>query len=426
MARIQIPRGTQDIMPGTVELWQYAEAKARDLCRRFNYQEIRTPLFEHTELFQRGVGETTDIVEKEMYSVSNPRSSEPLTLRPEGTAGVVRAYVEHKLYGSPNQPTKLYYIGPMFRHERPQAGRYRQFVQFGVEAIGSSDPLIDAEVISVAIRFYQEMGLKGLSVELNSVGTPEDRARHRTHLLAHLNAVRGELCEDCQSRIDRNPLRVLDCKNEKCRSLTKDAPSILDYLSEESAAHFEAVKRYLTALEIPFTVNPRLVRGLDYYTLTAFEIKMAEIGAVETLCGGGRYNGLVAELGGDDMPGIGFALSIERLLLALEKQGVSLPVESGIDCYVVIQTPEAKEQALLLVDQLRQAGVAAEMDYLDRKMKAQLKQADRLAARYTAIIGETELANGTVVVKEMATGEQREWKRGEVVRALAERLTEQN
>jgi histidyl-tRNA synthetase len=425
MARIQIPRGTQDIMPGTVELWQYAEAKARDLCRRFNYQEIRTPLFEHTELFQRGVGETTDIVEKEMYSVANPRSTEALTLRPEGTAGVVRAYVEHKLYGSPNQPTKLYYIGPMFRHERPQAGRYRQFVQFGVEAIGSSDPLIDAEVISVAIRFYQEMGLTGLSVELNSVGTMEDRARHRAHLLEHLQAVRSELCEDCRSRMDRNPLRVLDCKNEKCRTLTKDAPSILDYLSEESAAHFEAVKSYLKALEIPFTVNPRLVRGLDYYTLTAFEIKMAEIGAVETLCGGGRYNGLVAELGGEDMPGIGFALSIERLLLALEKKGVSVPVKRGIDCFVAIQTPEAKEVAFLLVDQLRQAGVAAEMDYLDRKMKAQLKQADRLNARYTAIIGETELANGTVVVKEMATGEQREWKRSEVVRALAERLSEQ-
>jgi histidyl-tRNA synthetase len=424
MARIQIPRGTQDIMPGTVELWQYAEAKARDLCRRFNYQEIRTPLFEHTELFQRGVGETTDIVEKEMYSVSNPRSTEALTLRPEGTAGVVRAYVEHKLYGSPNQPTKLYYIGPMFRHERPQAGRYRQFVQFGVEAIGSRDPLIDAEVIAVAIRFYQEMGLTGLSVELNSVGTIEDRTRHRTHLLNHLNAVRDELCEDCRSRIDRNPLRVLDCKNQKCRTLTKDAPSILDYLSEESAAHFEAVKSYLKALDIPFTVNPRLVRGLDYYTLTAFEIKMAEIGAVETLCGGGRYNGLVAELGGEDMPGIGFALSIERLLLALEKKGIQLPVESGIDCFVAIQTPEAKEEALILVDQLRQAGVAAEMDYLDRKVKAQLKQADRLNARYTAIIGETELANGTVVVKEMATGEQREWKRGEVVRVLAERLKE--
>ncbi|MFY0543394.1 histidine--tRNA ligase [Brevibacillus sp. H7] len=419
MAKIQIPRGTQDIMPGTVELWHYVEAKARDLCRRYNYHEIRTPLFEHTELFQRGVGETTDIVEKEMYSVTNPRSSDELTLRPEGTAGVVRAYVEHKLYGSPNQPVKLYYLGPMFRHERPQAGRYRQFVQFGVEAIGSSDPAIDAEVIAVAIRLYQELGLTGLSVELNSVGTVEDRANHRTHLLAHLNGVRTQLCGDCQSRIDRNPLRVLDCKNEKCRSLTKDAPSILDYLSEESAAHFEAVQKYLTALNIPFTVNPRLVRGLDYYTLTAFEIKMAEIGAVETLCGGGRYNGLVAELGGEDMPGIGFALSIERLLLALEKQGIQLPITSGIDCYLVIQTPEAKDQAFILLDQLRQAGVSAEMDYLDRKMKAQLKAADRLAARYTAIIGETELANGTVVLKEMATGEQRELAASELVNALA-------
>lgn len=422
MTRIQIPRGTQDIMPGTVELWQYVEARARDLSRRYNYQEIRTPLFESTELFQRGVGETTDIVEKEMYSVSNPRSDDALTLRPEGTAGVVRAYVEHKLYGQPNQPVKVYYLGPMFRHERPQAGRYRQFVQFGVEAIGSSDPAIDAEVIALAMRFYQEMGLTGLSVELNSVGTLEDRARHREHLLAHLNGVRSELCADCQSRIDRNPLRVLDCKNEKCRTLTKDAPSILDYLSDESAAHFEAVKGYLSALNIPYTVNPRLVRGLDYYTLTAFEIKMAEIGAVETLCGGGRYNGLVAELGGEDMPGIGFALSIERLLLALAKQGVQLPVSGGIDCFVAIQTPDAKQEAFILVDELRRAGVSADLDYLDRKMKAQFKQADRLGAAYTAIIGEAELANGTVVLKEMATGEQQEVKRDQVAAVLAERL----
>jgi len=421
MKKIQIPRGTQDILPGAVELWQYVESKVRELCRRYNYQEIRTPLFEHTELFQRGVGETTDIVEKEMYSVSNPRSSDELTLRPEGTAGVVRSYVENKMYGSPNQPTKLYYLGPMFRHERPQAGRYRQFVQFGVEAIGSSDPAIDAEVIGLAIRFYQELGLKGLSVELNSVGTWEDRARHREVLLAFLNGVRSQLCPDCQSRIDRNPLRVLDCKNETCKRLTKDAPSILEYLSEESAAHFEAVQGYLDALQIPYQVNPRLVRGLDYYTLTAFEIKMAEIGAVETLCGGGRYNGLVAELGGEDMPGIGFALSIERLLLALEKQGIQLPQNSGIDCYVVVQTPEAKRTAFMLADQLRRAGISAELDYLDRKMKAQLKQADRLGARFTAILGEAELANGTVMLKEMQTGEQQEVKQGELVTVLAAR-----
>ncbi|WP_019120097.1 histidine--tRNA ligase [Brevibacillus massiliensis] len=421
MSKIQIPRGTQDVMPGTVELWQYVEQKARDLCRRYNYHEIRTPIFEHTELFQRGVGETTDIVEKEMYSVEW-RGEGGLTLRPEGTAGVVRSYVEKKLYGAPNQPTKMYYIGPMFRHERPQAGRFRQFTQFGIEAIGAVDPAIDAETIAVAIRFYQELGLKGLSVELNSVGTLEDRARHRVELVAFLNNVRGELCEDCQSRIDRNPLRVLDCKNAKCRALTKDAPSILDYLSEESAAHFAAVQSYLTDLEIPFTVNPRLVRGLDYYTQTAFEIKMAEIGAVETLCGGGRYNGLVAELGGEDMPGIGFALSIERLLLALEKQGVELPVDTAIDCYVVVQTPEAKRPAFRLLDQLRGAGLTAEMDYLERKMKAQLKAADRLQARYTLIIGEAELQAGTVVLKEMGTGEQQTVSAGEAVAALISKL----
>ncbi|GAA4705509.1 histidine--tRNA ligase [Brevibacillus fulvus] len=418
MAKIQIPRGTQDILPGTVEKWQYIESQTRELCRRFNYQEIRTPLFEQTELFQRGVGETTDIVEKEMYSVRNPRSEDQLTLRPENTAGVVRSYVENKMYGSPNQPTKLFYIGPMFRHERPQAGRLRQFTQFGVEAIGSMDPAIDAEVIALAVRFYQWFGLKGISVELNSIGTLEDRARQRTYLTDFLNGVRDQLCADCQSRIDRNPLRVLDCKNEKCQMLTKDAPSILDYLSEQSAAHFSAVQEYLSDLDISFTVNPRLVRGLDYYTLTAFEIKMAEIGAVETLCGGGRYNGLVAELGGDDMPGIGFALSIERLLLALEKQNIQLPVESGIDCYLVIQTPAAKAVAFKLLDQLRQAGIRAEMDYLERKMKAQLKAADRLEARFTAILGESELQNGTVVLKEMATGDQRELSVAELASVL--------
>ncbi|MGC5328000.1 histidine--tRNA ligase [Brevibacillus sp. SYSU BS000544] len=418
MSKIQIPRGTQDIMPGTVELWQYVEEKARDLCRRYNYQEIRTPIFEHTELFQRGVGETTDIVQKEMYSVES-RGEDALTLRPEGTAGVVRSYVEKKLYGSPVQPTKLYYIGPMFRHERPQAGRYRQFTQFGVEAIGSSDPAIDAETIAIAVRFYQEFGLKGISVELNSVGTLEDRARHRSKLLEFFAPFRDQLCADCQSRMDRNPLRVLDCKVDKCKTLTKDAPSILDYLSDESKEHFAEVQAHLTALNISFTVDPRMVRGLDYYTRTAFEIKMAEIGAVETLCGGGRYNGLVAEIGGEDMPGIGFALSIERLLLALEKQGITLPVNQALDCYVVVQTPEAKGNAFVLLDQLRQAGVSADMDYLNRKMKAQLKAADRYASRFAAIIGEAELMNGTVVLKEMATGEQQELKLEEVASVLA-------
>ncbi|UFJ38991.1 histidine--tRNA ligase [Brevibacillus humidisoli] len=421
MARIQIPRGTQDIMPGTVELWQYVEEKIRDLCHRYNYQEIRTPIFEHTELFRRGVGETTDVVEKEMYSIES-RGEDALTLRPENTAGVVRAYVEKKLYGAPNQPVKLYYLGPMFRHERPQAGRLRQFTQFGVEAIGASDPAIDAEVIAVAYRFYEEMGLSGLTVELNSVGTLEDRARHRVHLLEYLNERRTELCADCQSRIDRNPLRVLDCKVEKDQQLTKDAPSILDYLSEESAAHFEAVKQYLDALGISYHVNPRLVRGLDYYTLTAFEIKMQEIGAVETLCGGGRYNGLVAELGGDDVPGIGFALSIERLLIALQKKGIELPVTHSLDCYLITQTPQAKSVTVQLLDQLRQAGLSAEMDYLERKMKGQLKAADRLAAGYTVIIGESELEKGTVVLKEMASGEQQEVAQQDLAATLVAKI----
>ncbi|WP_139490349.1 histidine--tRNA ligase [Brevibacillus dissolubilis] len=419
---IKIPRGTQDLMPGQVEKWQYVENKIRDICARYNYDEIRTPLFEQVELFLRGVGETTDVVQKEIYRLET-KGEEKLALRPEGTAGVVRSFIEKKLYGAANQPQKLFYIGPMYRYERPQAGRFRQFHQFGVEVIGATDPAVDAEVISLAMRIYQAFGLTGLSVEINSVGTIEDRKSHRAALLDVLNPVREELCEDCRSRIDRNPLRVLDCKNNKCQTLTKDAPSILEHLSDESKEHFSTVLSYLEGLGIPYNVNPRLVRGLDYYTRTAFEIKMAEIGAVETLCGGGRYNGLVAELGGEDSPGIGFAFGVERLLLALEKQNIEIPVATGIDCYVAIQTPDAKGQAFVLVDQLRQAGISAEMDYLDRKMKAQFKAADRLEAKFTVVIGESELANNTVVLKEMATGEQQEVPATELAGLLSSKLS---
>jgi histidyl-tRNA synthetase len=404
---IQVPRGTADILPGEVELWQYIEDKARDICRRYNYLEIRTPIFEHTELFHRGVGETTDIVEKEMYTFED-RGGRSLTLRPEGTASTVRSYVENKMFGSPQQPTKLYYIGQMFRYERPQAGRMRQFTQFGVEAIGSNNPAIDAEVIALAMRLYEELGLKNLHVELNSLGDAESRKAHREALTNHFAPHIHEFCSDCQSRLERNPLRILDCKKDADKELMKTAPEILDYLNDESRVYFEKVKQHLDDLGIAYEVNPRLVRGLDYYTHTAFEIMERGIGAVSTICGGGRYNGLVEQIGGSDMPGIGFATSIERVLLALKTQGVELPIQRALDSFVIGLGEAAEAKAFVLLDQFRQQGLAADKDFLDRKMKAQLKAADRLQAKTVVIIGDDELARGVAMVKNMATGEQQE------------------
>ncbi|KFZ43926.1 histidine--tRNA ligase [Anoxybacillus flavithermus] len=405
----QIPRGTQDILPEQAAKWQYIEQIARELCRRYNYQEIRTPIFEHTELFLRGVGDTTDIVQKEMYTFED-RGGRSLTLRPEGTAAVVRSFVENKMYGYPNQPVKLYYMGPMFRYERPQAGRFRQFVQFGVEALGSNDPAIDAEVIALAMDIYRSLGLKKLKLVINSLGDVESRKSHRQALIDHFQPRIHEFCDDCQARLHKNPMRILDCKKDRDHELMRTAPSILDYLNEQSRTYFEKVQMYLQKLGIAFEVDPRLVRGLDYYNHTAFEI-MSEaegFGAITTLCGGGRYNGLVQEIGGPETPGIGFALSIERLLAALEAEGISLPISEGIDCYVVALGEQAKEEAVALVAALRQEGVAAEKDYQDRKVKAQLKAADRLHATYVAILGEDELQKGVINVKHMATGEQQE------------------
>lgn len=404
---IHIPRGTADVLPGEVEWWQFIEETARDLCKRYNYREIRTPIFEHTELFHRGVGETTDIVEKEMYTFQD-KGGRSITLRPEGTAAVVRSYVENKMFGDPNQPTKLYYIGPMFRYERPQAGRMRQFTQFGVEAIGTNDPSVDAEVIALPMRLYEKLGLKNLSLEINSVGCKTCRPLHREHLINHLSARKEELCSDCQSRFERNPLRILDCKVEKCKDITKEAPDILEHLCGECAPHFDSVKSHLDRLGIVYSVNPRMVRGLDYYTQTAFEIMAEGFGAITTICGGGRYNGLVEDIGGNDAPGIGFAMSIERVLLTLKSQNVELPLEAGLDCYLVALGESAEKEAVVLLDQLRNKGLKAEKDYVGRKMKAQLKAADRYQSRFVLILGEDELAKKVIVVKNMGTGDQQE------------------
>ncbi|WP_050615877.1 histidine--tRNA ligase [Bacillus testis] len=406
---VQIPRGTQDILPEQAAIWQYIEQITRELCKRYQYNEIRTPIFEHTEVFSRGVGETTDIVQKEMYTFQD-RGDRSITLRPEGTAAVVRSFVENKMFGWASQPVKLFYYGPMFRYERPQAGRFRQFVQFGVEALGSADPAIDAEVISLAMNTYKSLGLKELKLVINSLGDQESRTKHREALVAHFEPRIGEFCSDCQNRLHKNPLRILDCKKDRDHELMKTAPSILEYLNPESKSYFEKVLKHLEAMEIPYTVDPTLVRGLDYYNHTAFEIMSDAkgFGAITTLCGGGRYNGLVEEFGGPETPGIGFAMSIERLIAALAAESITLPIEHATDVYVVAMGEAAQDYSVKLVNELRLQGFSADRDYNGRKVKAQFKAADRANARYVAVLGDDELNKKTITLKDMESGEQQE------------------
>lgn len=417
------PRGTKDILPDSSALWRYVEQIARDVCRTFGYNEIRTPVFEHTELFLRGIGETTDIVQKEMYTFTD-RGGRSLTLRPENTASVVRSYLEHKLYSGP-QPVKVYYIGPMFRYDRPQAGRQRQFHQFGVEAIGSSGPAVDAEIILAAVQFFRRLGLNQLNLFINSVGCPKCRPVYRTRLQDALRDKLPEFCPDCRGRFDRNPLRVLDCKNEKCAQLSQNVPEMADCLCDECAAHLAGLRQLLAAAGVGCTLNPRLVRGLDYYTKTAFEIQYPPLGAQSAICGGGRYDGLIAECGGEPTPAIGFAIGLERVLLALEKQGLLPEASAGIDVFVAAVDEKTRAEAFKLLWQLRQAGLACEMDYLDRSLKAQLKQASRYPARFVAIIGEEEAANNQVMLKDMQTGEQQPVAAGDLARRLQTDLEEQ-
>ncbi|MCP3030418.1 histidine--tRNA ligase [Halobacillus sp. A1] len=420
---MRAPRGTQDILPGTSEKWQFVERKLMDICHRYNYKEIRTPIFEHTELFQRGVGDTTDIVQKEMYTFED-RGGRSITLRPEGTASTVRSFVQNKLFGLPNQPTKLFYIGPMFRYERPQQGRLRQFVQFGIEALGSNDPSIDAEVMGLAMNAYEELGLKSLTLVMNSLGDKDSREAHKQALIDHFSPHREELCADCQVRLEQNPLRVLDCKKDKDHPAMADAPSILDYLNDESRSYFEKVKAHLDRMGIEYVIDPNLVRGLDYYNHTAFEImsRAEGFGAITTLSGGGRYNGLVEDIGGPETSGIGFALSIERLLMALEAEGVVLPIEEALDCYIVSLGEKAEEASVRLTHQLRQAGVQVDKDYLQRKMKGQFKSADRLNAKYVVVLGDREIEQNAVSVKDMETGQQEELPLEEVTEFLKKQL----
>ncbi|HIK31996.1 MAG TPA: histidine--tRNA ligase [Oscillatoriales cyanobacterium M59_W2019_021] len=402
MGTIQAIRGTRDILPEEVTYWQTVEATARQILNDAAYREIRTPIFEQTELFERGIGEATDVVGKEMYTFAD-RGDRSITLRPEGTAGVVRSFVERKLFGAGNVQ-RLWYTGPMFRYERPQAGRQRQFHQIGVEVLGSGDPRADVEVIAIATDIFRALGLQNLRLDLNSVGNSEDRDRYRRVLIDYLTPYKAELDADSQERLDRNPLRILDSKDPRTQEIVADAPSILEYLGDASKAHFDRACQLLTDLDIPYQLNPRLVRGLDYYTHTAFEIISDDLGAQATVCGGGRYDGLVEQLGGPSTPAVGWAIGLERLILLLQQlHDLQTP---PLDFYVVSRGTLAESQALGLARGLRHNGFSVELDLSGSAFGKQFKRADRSGAVACLVLGESEAAAETVNLKWLATGEQ--------------------
>ena len=403
---MQALRGTQDILPNDIYKWLYMENIIRDLCALYGYGEIRTPIFEETKLFLRGIGDTTDVVTKEMYTFED-RGGRSITLRPENTASAVRAFLEHKLYGDQGVH-KLFYIGSMFRYDRPQAGRYREFHQFGVEILGASSPLADVEVIVLAYRLFQKLGLQNLELRINSIGDKNCRNAYKKELISYYESQKDMLCEDCKQRLYKNPLRLLDCKEDNCKILAKNAPVITNYLCEECHNKFEKVKSGLTALHISYVVDPGLVRGLDYYTNTAFEIQYPPLGAQSAICGGGRYDKLVEEMGGPDVPGIGFAVGLERLLLALEGQNLipNCPQKSSV--YIVALGEKAEIEGLKIQGELREKGVMTYMDLQEKSLKGQMKQAGKVQSIYAVIIGENEIEQGKATVKHMQTGEQSE------------------
>ncbi|MEG0292822.1 histidine--tRNA ligase [Enterococcus sp.] len=401
----QRPKGTADLLPGEIEKWQFIEETARLLFSDYQYQEIRTPMFEHIEVITRSVGDTSDIVTKEMYDFYD-KGNRHITLRPEGTAPVVRSFVENKLFGPEyTKPYKVYYTGPMFRYERPQKGRLRQFHQIGVEAFGSENPATDVETMMMALAYFEQLGMSEFHLVINSLGDPETRQNYRQALIDYLTPLKDELSEDSQRRLNENPLRVLDSKDKRDKQFVADAPSILDYLSEPAKKHFDEVVAMLDALEVPYQIDSNMVRGLDYYTHTIFEIMSDAkgLGAQNTLCAGGRYNQLVAELGGPETPGFGFAIGMERVLLVLEAEGVELPTSHQLDAYVVNLGEAVNLEALKVVQKIRQAGFSADRDVLNRKAKGQFKTADRLNATLVLTLGESELESGMINVKAMAT-----------------------
>ncbi|HUV04453.1 MAG TPA: histidine--tRNA ligase [Armatimonadota bacterium] len=402
--RYAAPRGTADILPRESPRWRYVEEKFREVCRLYGYDELRTPTFEETELFARSIGEHTDIVSKEMYTFRD-RAHRSMTLRPEGTAPVVRAYLQHNL--SAEKPvTKLYYITSIFRYERPQKGRYREHHQVGVEALGSPDPAIDAEVISLAMHYLIWLGIRGLELRMNSIGCPDCRPEYMEELKKAVEPYLTELCESCRTRYGPNPLRMLDCKVPRCRELMVNVPNIVESLCQECSEHLSAVEQYLKSLDITYTLDPRLVRGFDYYTKTAFEIVSGELGAQNAVAGGGRYDGLVAEMGGPPTPAVGFGLGIERLLAILDAQGIEIPGNTHPSVFVATVGDAPREVGIKLLADLRKSGVAAEADYAGKSLKAQMKAADREQVRLTVIIGEDELSRGQVKIRDMETKEE--------------------
>ncbi len=401
------PRGTHDILPEESFLWQRIESKLREISSKYGYYEVRTPIFEHTELFERGVGDTTDIVQKEMYTFMD-RGQRSITLRPESTASCVRSFVEHKIY-SQAQPTKWYYMGPMFRYDRPQAGRFRQFHQFGVEVFGSRDPHLDAEVIHLLVEIVRQMGVSSWELRLNSVGCPQCRPLYRRILLDFLNPIMPKLCPDCVNRMEKNPLRVLDCKTPQCIDAVQGHPAMAEHLCSDCDDHFSRVKRALTLLGTEFVLDPQLVRGLDYYTNTAFELLLPDMGAQSAVGGGGRYDGLVEECGGPPTPGIGFAMGLERLMIAVRKQSPEgLATVDPVKVFVAAAEEDYADDALQLLFRLREAGISSDKDYLQRSLKAQMKLAGKLGSRLVVVIGEDEKKNGYYVLRDMSGHEQRQ------------------
>ncbi len=400
---INIPKGTKDVLPSESYKWQFVEGKAREISKLYNLKEIRTPVFEHTELFSRGVGDTTDVVTKEMYTFLD-KGDRSMTLKPEGTAGVARSFIENGLASTP-MPLKTFYVIPAFRYERPQAGRLREFHQYGVEVYGSATPDTDAEVIALADGFISSLGLKA-KLFINSIGCKECRKKFNDALKAYLQPNVSKMCPDCQSRFDKNPMRILDCKVPACKEINQNAPVILDYLCEDCKNHFDAVKKYLDNAGIAYEVNPKIVRGLDYYTRTVFEFVSEQIGAQGTVLGGGRYDGLIEQIGGNPTPAVGFAAGLERLLMLMDNAGATFPADSAPVVYIAGMDENCRERAFTIATQLRRAGIACECDHMSRSVKAQFKYADKIGAKFVAVIGGNELEKGEMNVKEMATSSQ--------------------
>ena len=422
---IQKPKGTYDVLETKGKTIIYIEKLLKTLMEKYNYEYFRTPIFESSELFHRGVGETTDIVSKETYDFID-RGNRNMTLRPEGTAGIVRSYIENKCYGRATMPVKAWYYGPMYRYERPQSGRFREFYQFGVEVFGSNDPMVDAEVISIPVNLYKLLGLKGIKVNINSLGDIESRNNYRNALLDYFKPYLDDLCEDCKERYAKNPLRILDCKVDNNKEIMKNAPKMIDYLNEESKKHFEDVKKYLSALGIEYNVNYNLVRGLDYYTHTVFEVEadIEGFGSQNVLCGGGRYDGLVDTIGGPQTPGVGFALGLERLLAALESENINLAQNNNLDLYIIPLSSNVKDYCFNLLQTIRMSGFNADIDYMNRNIKSNFKQADRYETKYVMVIGEDEMNTHLLTIKNNNTKEEYKIDEDDLIDFLDEMIEE--